>query len=97
MRRLFWLALGVTVGVMVMRKLSRAAERMTPASLGHSMSSGLSDLAQALRDFSADVREAMHEQEVALRANAGLDGTLGAVPEPRQGEPQPPQAQIETA
>ena len=30
MRRLFWLAMGVTIGVMVVRKLSKAAERLTP-------------------------------------------------------------------
>ena len=31
MRRLFWLAMGITIGALVVRKLSRAAEKMTPA------------------------------------------------------------------
>ena len=34
MRRLFWLAMGITIGALVVRKLSRAAEKMTPAGIG---------------------------------------------------------------
>ena len=37
MRRLFWLAMGITIGVLVVRKLSAAAERMTPGSIGRSI------------------------------------------------------------
>ncbi|HTZ45633.1 MAG TPA: hypothetical protein VMB79_17365 [Jatrophihabitans sp.] len=73
MRRLFWLALGATVGVLVMRKLSRAAEKLTPQGMAQSLSAGLNELAFALGDFVADVREAMAGQEAALRAAAGLD------------------------
>jgi hypothetical protein len=77
MRRLFWLALGVTVGVLVMRKLSKMAERLTPRGMAGSFSASLADLADALRDFGADVREAMHEREVEIRAALETDGTLG--------------------
>jgi len=73
MRKLFWLALGATLGVLIFRKLSRAAERMTPQGIAASLGAGLSDLADALRDFAGDVREAMSSQEAALRAAAGLD------------------------
>ena len=73
MRRLFWLAMGATLGVLIFRKLARAAERMTPQGMASSVGAGLSDLAAALRDFAADVREAMSAQEAALRAAAGLD------------------------
>ena len=34
MRRLFWLAMGITIGALLVRKLSRAAERLTPARHG---------------------------------------------------------------
>jgi hypothetical protein len=40
----------------------------------------LRDLAESLRDFNHDVREAMHEREAELRAGAGLDGELGNKP-----------------
>ena len=73
MRRLFWLALGATLGVLIFRKLSRAAEKMTPQGIASSIGAGLSDLGYSLRDFAADVREAMSSQEEALRAAAGLD------------------------
>ncbi|HZY76832.1 MAG TPA: hypothetical protein VFE40_10965 [Jatrophihabitantaceae bacterium] len=77
MKRLFWLALGVTVGVLVMRKLSKMAERLTPRGMAGSFAESLSDLADALRDFGADVREAMREREVEIRAAVQADGTLG--------------------
>jgi hypothetical protein len=73
MRKLFWLALGATLGVLIFRKLSRAAERMTPQGMAASLGAGLSDLGEALREFAGDVREAMSSQEAALRAAAGLD------------------------
>ena len=34
MRRLFWLAMGITIGALVVRKLCRAAEKLTPAGIG---------------------------------------------------------------
>lgn len=79
MRRLFWLAMGVTIGVLVVRKLSAAAERMTPAGIGGSIAEGLRDLADAIGDFGADVRAAMAEREDQLRAGTGLDAPLPEV------------------
>ena len=74
MRRLFWLALGATAGVLIVRKLSKAAEKLTPQGIAQNFAAGLNELAYALRDFAADVREAMTAQETALRQAAGLDG-----------------------
>jgi hypothetical protein len=80
MRRLFWLAMGVTIGALVVRKLSRAAEKLTPGSLATSLSSALTDLADSIRDFATDVREAMTERESQLRESTGLDGRAGSQP-----------------
>jgi hypothetical protein len=78
MRRLFWLALGATLGVLIFRKLSRAADKLTPQGIASSVSAGLNELAYSLRDFVDDVRESMSAQEKALRSAAGLDsGTPG--------------------
>lgn len=85
MRRLFWLALGATVGVLIVRKLSRAAEKLTPQGVAQSFTAGLTELAAALRDFATDVREAMSAQEAVLREAAGLDA--GALPPPALAPP----------
>jgi hypothetical protein len=79
MRRLFWLAMGVTIGVLVVRKLQRAAERMTPSSMVSSLADALTDLGESIRDFGTDVRAAMREREAELREGTGLDGSLGKV------------------
>jgi hypothetical protein len=76
MRRLFWLAMGVTIGVLVVRKLSSAAEKLTPQSIASQLVEGLRDLADAIGDFGADVRAAMAERERELRAGTGLDAPL---------------------
>ena len=77
MRRLFWLAMGVTIGAMLVRKLSRAAQKLTPTGMAGSISAGLAELAEAIRDFATDVRGAMTERELQLRESTGMDGQLG--------------------
>ncbi len=79
MRRLFWLALGVTLGALIMRKLSRAAAKLTPSALAQAGLAGLGELTEALRDFGTDVRAAMGEREAQLREATGMDGTVGKV------------------
>jgi hypothetical protein len=76
-RRLFWLAMGVTIGVLVVRKLSKAAERMSPSSVAHDLAAGVGDLAASMRAFGTEVRSAMREREIVLRQDVGLDGELG--------------------
>ena len=75
-RRLFWLVMGITIGVLVVRKLSAAAERLTPGSIGRSIADGLTDIAEAIGDFGADVRAAAAAREAELRAVTGLDAPL---------------------
>lgn len=75
MRGLFWLAMGVTIGVLVVRKLNSAAEAMKPNALAQRTGRGAADLADQARSFAADVRAAMHQREIELREGAGLDAT----------------------
>jgi hypothetical protein len=81
LRRLFWLAMGITIGALVVRKLSKLAEKLTPRGMAGGIGAGLAELADALRDFADDVRDAMHEREGELRTSTGLDGRLGKVDE----------------
>jgi Family of unknown function (DUF6167) len=74
-RRLFYVALGATVGVLVVRRLSQAAQRLTPAGVQGSVSGALGGLTEAVREFTAEVKGAMAEREVELRDALGLDGT----------------------
>jgi hypothetical protein len=78
MRRLFWLAMGVTIGVLVVRKLSAAAEKMTPGSIGRQIVDALRDLGDSIGQFGADIRAAAAEREAELRAGTGLDAPLPA-------------------
>jgi anaerobic ribonucleoside-triphosphate reductase len=79
-RRMFWLVMGITIGVLVVRKLTRAAEKLTPRAMAGGLGAGLSDLADSIREFAHDVRAAMTEREAQLRESTGMDGSLGKVP-----------------
>ena len=77
MRRLFWVALGATVGVLAVRKVTKAAEAYSPSGLAGGFAGGLSDLGEGLRELADAVREGMSEREGELRNALGIDtGTL---------------------
>lgn len=73
MKRLFWLAMGATIGALVVRKLSRAAEKLTPSGVAGSLGAALRDVADAITVFASEVRAAMSEREAELRRATGLD------------------------
>jgi hypothetical protein len=75
----FWIALGAAAGVLVVRRLSHAAEAYTPEGISRS----LAGLADAVRDAADVVREGMAERERELRLALGVDA----------GELDPDQAQ----
>jgi hypothetical protein len=73
MRRLFWLALGATVGVLLVRKISKTADAISPDGLVRALN-GLGD---SLRDFAEAVRGGMADREEELRIALGVDaGTM---------------------
>jgi hypothetical protein len=77
-KRLFWLALGVTIGALLVRKLARAAESLRPRALAAAASSSFGGLTEAIRDFADEVRDGMAEREAELLDGTGIDGRLGA-------------------
>ena len=74
MRRLFWMAAGATAAYLVVRQARKAAQSLTPPALAQSLGSSIGDLADAIRDFGAEVRAGMAERESELRDALGLDG-----------------------
>jgi len=76
---MFYIALGATVGILVVRKASQAAAKFTPAGMQSSMTGALGGLGDAIREFGVNVREGMAEREEMLRAELGLDGRHDAV------------------
>ena len=81
-RRLFYIALGATAGVLIVRKASQAAQRFTPAGMQTGIAGALGGLGEAIRDFGAEVRAGMAEREDELRVGLGLDGTHDVVDAP---------------
>ncbi|MEU1589890.1 hypothetical protein [Micromonospora sp. NPDC005710] len=63
MRRLFWLGIGVAVGVIVVRKATRTAQAYTPAGVASSLTESAGGLVESLRSFVEDVRVGMAERE----------------------------------
>jgi hypothetical protein len=63
MKRLLWLGVGIAVGAVVVRKLTRKAEQFTPTGIATSLSESAGGLVESLRSFVEDVREGMAERE----------------------------------
>ena len=89
MRRLFWIALGATLGVLVVRKVTKTAQAYTPSG----MAEGLSDLGEGLREMAGAVRDGMAEREAELRHALGID--TGTLPDGREMSAEQARALIE--
>ncbi len=79
MRRLFWLAMGVTIGALIVRRLTKVAERLTPKGLAETLGNVVVDLISEAREFASDVRDAMSQREHDLREGSGLDSSMNGV------------------
>jgi hypothetical protein len=73
MRRLFWVALGATVGVLIVHKVTKTARAYSPSGMAQGLSGGLSELGDGLREMAQAVREGMTERETELRYALGID------------------------
>jgi len=68
-RRVFWVALGAAAGILVVRKLTQTAHAYSPEGIA----GGLSNVADAFREFADAVREGAAEREQELRVALGVD------------------------
>lgn len=77
MRRVFYIALGATAGVLIVRKLTQTAQRFTPEGMAEGLGQAGGRLADSIAAFAAEVRAGMAEREVELREALGIEGAAG--------------------
>jgi hypothetical protein len=75
MKRLLWLGVGLAVGALVVRKLTRKANEFTPSGIATSLSESAGGLVESMRNFVDDVRDGMHEREQQIN-HAFAEGEL---------------------
>lgn len=77
MRRLFWLTMGATAGVLIVRQLSKAARTMTPEGAADKATNAANNLADAVRVFAEDVKAGMADRDHELRDALGIGDDNG--------------------
>ncbi|MEV6927864.1 hypothetical protein AB0M46_25645 [Dactylosporangium sp. NPDC051485] len=73
MRRLLWLGIGLAVGALVVRAVTKKAQAFTPQGIAASARDSAVGLAASVRGFVDDVRDGMAEREAEIHA-AFADG-----------------------
>jgi hypothetical protein len=68
MRRLLWLGIGLAVGALVVRAVSKKAQAFTPEGIAGSARQSAAGLLDSVRSFVDDVREGMAEREAEIHA-----------------------------
>lgn len=69
---MFWIALGATAGVLVMRRLSRIADAWSPEGIAERAGGFGERVTRAVEGFLADVSAAAAERESELREALGV-------------------------
>jgi hypothetical protein len=67
-RRMLWLGVGIAVGAVVARQVSRTVQAYSPANLAGTARNSAAGLWDSVRDFMTDVREGMVEKEAEIQA-----------------------------
>ena len=75
MKRLLWLGVGLAVGALVVRKLTRKANEFTPSGIATSLSQSAGGLVESMRSFVDDVRDGMTERQEQIQ-QAFAEGEL---------------------
>jgi hypothetical protein len=73
-RRLFWVTLGATAGVLVVRQLTKTARNLTPGGLADRAGNLTNGVRDAVKDFIQDVRDGATQREYELRFALGVEG-----------------------
>ena len=75
MKRVLWLGVGLAVGALVFRAISKKAATFTPGGIAASARNSAGGFAESIRSFVEDVRDGMAEREEEIHA-AFTDGVL---------------------
>jgi hypothetical protein len=76
MRRLLWLGIGLAVGALVFRAVTKKAQAFTPQGIAGSVQQSATGLLESVRTFVDDVREGMAEREAEIHAAFDEGATL---------------------
>ena len=82
-KRVFWVALGASVGVLVVTKASATLRRFTPSGMVAGAAGMSGALGEAVRGFLDDVHHAAAEREMELYHALGVDTPDAALDGPR--------------
>lgn len=63
---MIWVGIGVVVGVVVVRKITKAAESVTPGGVAQRLGGAGAEMRESLKSFWADVSEAKQAKEAEL-------------------------------
>lgn len=72
-KRMFWVALGASAGILMVNRVGRAAKKLAPGNLADSAAGVPSRIGAAWQDFAEDVRSAAAEREFELYHTLGVD------------------------
>jgi hypothetical protein len=73
MKRVLWLGIGLAVGALVVRAVTKKARAMSPSGLAAAARDSAGGIAGSVRSFVEDVRDGMAEREDQIHA-AFADG-----------------------
>jgi hypothetical protein len=74
-KRVFWVALGASVGIVVVNRATKAAKKLAPGKLAGSATGVPGRIATAWQDFTEDVRSAAAEREFELYHTLAADAS----------------------
>lgn len=88
MKRLLWLGIGLAVGALVVRAVSRKAQSYSPGGIATAVRDSSTQLLDSVRDFVDEVREGMQERQQELHAAIAEGELIGE----EFTDPEPPVA-----
>ena len=72
-KRVFWVALGASVGVVAVNRATKAAKKLAPRAVADSAAGVPGRITAGWQDFAEDVRSAAAEREFELYHTLGVD------------------------
>jgi hypothetical protein len=85
MRRLLWLGIGLAIGGLVFRAVTKKAQALTPQGIAGSLQQSAVGALESVRTFVDDVRDAMAEREEEIRTAFEGNLTLDEDLHPEEG------------